>query len=364
MKLKVSKESILDCVQKVQSIVSVRTTLPILQNVLLKADKEKLWLSATDLEVSVRTAIAAEVTRTGATTLPARRILSIFRELPATDIEIESDDKDVTTIRSGPAFYKIIGISEEEFPPLPKFDGGKTYSMDQGLFREMLRNTSYAASTDESRYVLNGVLLSFKGDKLAVVATDGRRMALYEVETEFPKSAEGDMVLPFKTVDELSKTLKDKGPLKIHATENQVAFEFDEMLIVSKLVEGTYPNFRQVIPAQCEERITVEREALLTALRRVSLVSSEKSNSVKLTFSKNRLEVSIITPEVGESRETLDVKYTGKQFSVSFNPEFLMDPLKNLVKDEIYLELTDDLSPGVVKSDIQFVYVLMPMRTS
>jgi len=364
MKLKVNKDTILEALQKVQSIVSIRTTLPILQNILLKADKEQLWLSTTDLEVSVRTGIAAEVSRTGASTLPARRIFSIFKELPANEIEIEVDDKDVATIRSGSSLFKIFGISEDEFPPLPKFEGGKSYTIDQGVFRDMLRNTSYSASSDESRYILNGVLLSFKGDKLTVVATDGRRMALYEHEIEFPKEAEGDLVLPSKTVDELSRTLGDQGPLKIQATENQIAFEFGDMLIVSKLVEGTYPNFRQVIPPHCEERVAIEREALLTALRRASLVASDKSTTVKLTFGKNRLEISVTTPEVGEARESLPVNYSGKQLSIAFNPDFLMDPLRNLVKDEVFIELTDDLSPGVIKSDVPFLYVLMPMRTS
>ena len=364
MKLKVSKDIMLEGLQKIQSVVSVRTTLPILQNILLKAEKDKLWLSATDLEVSVRTGIAAEVSRGGATTLPARRTFGIFRELPASEIEIDVDDKDVATIRCASSYFKILGLSEEEFPPVPKFEGRRTYTMDQAVFKEMLRHTNYAASQDESRYILNGVLLSFKSDKLAVVATDGRRMALFEQEIEFPKDAEADLVLPFKTVDELLKTLRDEGVLKIQAAENQVAFEFDEMLVVSKLVEGTYPNFRQVIPSQCEERIQIEREALLTALRRVSLIASEKSNSVKLTFSKNKLEITAITPEIGEARENLPVNYGGKTLSVAFNPEFLMDPLKILAKDEVSLELTDDLSPGVIKSDIPFLYVLMPMRTS
>ncbi len=364
MKLKVKKDAILEGLQKVQSIVSLRSTLPILQNILLKTDKDKLWLSTTDLEVSVRTGLAAEVSRAGATTLPARRTFSIFRELPSNDIELETDDKDVTTIRCGSSFFKVVGISEDEFPPLPKFEGGRSYKLDQGVFGKMLRNTSYAASTDETRYILNGVLLSFKGDKLAVVATDGRRMALYEQEVEFPKQAEGDMVLPFKTVDELTKTLKEEGALKIQATENQSAFEFDEMLIVSKLVDGTYPNFRQVIPAQCEERIAVEREALLTALKRVSIIASEKSNSVKLSFGKNKLEIVAITPEIGEARETLPINYGGKALSIAFNPEFLMDPLRTLTSDEIFMELTDDLSPGVIKSDNPFLYVLMPMRTT
>lgn len=364
MKLKVSKDLILESLQKVQSVISTRSTLPILSNILFKAEKDKLWISATDLDVSVRTAVEAEVTETGGTTLPARRVLSVFRELPTNDIDIDVDDKDAASIRSGTSFFKLIGISEDEFPPLPKFDGGKVYNIDQGLFRDMLRNTSYAASTDEQRQILSGILLSFKGDKLTVVATDGRRMALMEQELEFPKDFDADLVVPFKTVDELLKTLQDKGNLKIQATKNQIAFEFDNMLVVSKLVEGAYPNFRQVIPAQCAERVTVEREALLTSLRRVAILANEKSNSVKLQFVKNRLEITAITPDIGEAHESMAINYSGKQISIAFNPNFMMDPLKNLISDEVFMELSDDLSPGVIKSNIPFIYVLMPMRTS
>lgn len=372
MKLTVNRNAILEALQKVQSIVSARTTLPILSNVLVQAEDGKLWLSTTDLEVSVRTGMEAKITQTGGTTLPARRVFSIFRELSAEDVEIDVDDKDVASIKCGPSFFKIIGISDDEFPPLPKFQAARTYAMDQGTFREMLRTTGYAASHDETRYVLNGVLLSFKGDKLTVVATDGRRLALTEHEIEFPKEAEADLVLPSKAVDELVKTLVDEGPLKIQVTENQIAFEFavgsgamaSSMLIVSKLIEGTYPNFRQVIPAQSEERVQIEREIFLTSLRRVSLLASEKSNSIKLSLAKNQLEISANTPEVGEAREVMPIKYSGKQLSIAFNPEFLMDPLRHVVSDEIYLELTDELSPGVVKCDVPFLYVLMPMRMS
>lgn len=364
MKLKIAKDALLEGLQKVQPVVSTRTTLPVLQNILFKADKEKLWLSATDLDLSVRAGVAAEVSKAGATTLPARRCAGIFKELPAGDIEIEADDKDQTAIRSGSAFFKIIGISEEEFPPLPKFDGGRTYTLDQRVFRDMLLNVGYAASSDESRLTLNGVLLSFKGDKLSVVATDGRRMALYEQEVEFPKDAEADLIVPAKTVAELSRTLGAEGSLKIHAVNKQAAFEFNDLLVVSKLMEGNYPNFRQVIPAQSEERVKIEREALMTVVRRVALIASEGSNSVRLTFSKNKLEVSATSPEVGEARETLAISYAGKQISVAFNPEFMLDPLKNLVCDEIYLELTDDMSPGVLKCDLPFLYVLMPIRLS
>ena len=364
MKLVVKKDVILEGLQKVQSIVGNRTTLPVLYNILLNAEKETLTLSATDLEVSVRTSVEAKVTRSGGTTLPARRIFSIFRELPMSEIEIDVDDKDTATIRCGASIFKIIGISEDEFPPLPKFQGGKTFSLDQKTLKQMLSSTHYAASSDESRYILNGVLMSFRGDKLTIVATDGRRMAMFEQDVEFAKESEGDWVVPSKAVNELLKTLSDdeKQTVKVHFTENQVAFEFGPMLVVSKLLEGTYPNFRQVIPTQSDERISLEREALLDTVNRVALLVSDKSNSVTLTFGKDKLVVSAVAPEIGEATETMAVKYSGKTITVAFNPGFLMDPLKSLKADEISMSLSDELSPGVIRPDFPFTYVLMPMR--
>jgi DNA polymerase-3 subunit beta len=362
MKLVVNKDVMLEGLQKVQSIVGSRTTLPILYNVYLKAEKDRLTLAATDLEVSVRTSVEAKITRQGGTTLPARRLFSIFRELPANEIELDVDDKDVATIRAGSSVFKIIGISEDEFPPLPNFQGGRQYMLEQNAFRRMLACTHFASSSDESRYILNGVLLSFRGGKLTVVATDGRRMAHFEQDVEFLKEAEGDCVVPNKAVNELLKTLKDAGTLKIHATENQAAFEFDQMLVITKLLEGTYPNFKQVIPSHCEERVTMVREELLAAIRRVALLVSDKSNSVTLSFSKNKLLISAVSPEVGEATESMPVKYTGKDISLSFNPEFLVDPLRGLEGDEVSLEMSDELSAGVLKSTLPFLYVLMPMR--
>ena len=364
MKLKIKKEAIIDGLQKVQSIVNPRTTLPILSNILFRAEKDRLWLSATDLEVSVRASVEAEVLEEGGVTLHARRAFSIFRELSAPEIEIESDDNDLAKINTASSYFKMVGISEDDFPPLPKFDEGNSYSLDQDLFRDMLQKTCYAASTDETRQVLNGVLMSFRNDKLTTVATDGRRLALVEQEVEFPADSEIDLIVPSKTVNELVRTLGDSGTVKVVATQKQVAFDFGEMLVVSRLIEGTYPNYRQVVPASSDQRVPVEREALLAAVRRAALMTTDQSRSVKLKFGKNKLEVITETPEVGEARETLPIKYAEKEISVAFNPEFLVDPLRNLESDEIFMEITDELSPGVIKADVPFLYVLMPMRVS
>jgi DNA polymerase III subunit beta len=362
MKIKVTKTSLLNGLQTVQNVVSSRSTLPILSNVMITADKAETWLTTTDLDITIRSRIETEVTKPGSTTLPVRRLASIVRELSDQPIDIEVDDKDVAKLECNESFFKIIGLSEDEFPPVPKAESKHSYSIDQGVFREMMKKTAYAASTDETRHVLNGVLLSFKAGKLTMVATDGRRLAMVEHEVEIPKDTELDMILPNKTVAELMHVLKDEGELKIYGKENQIMFEMKDSLVASKLVEGTFPNYRQVIPSQSEERITVERESLLTAIRRVSMVTSDKSNAMKLTFGKNKLVVTMTTPDVGEARETLPIKYNGKEIVVAFNPEFMMDPLRNLANDEVILEITDELSPGVIKCDIPFLYVLMPMR--
>jgi DNA polymerase-3 subunit beta len=362
MKFSVSKDKLLEGLSIVQNVVSTRTTLPILSNVLLQASEGQIRLTTTDLDVGVRGSVEAQVERSGATTLPARRLFSIVRELPAAEIYVDVDSKNLASIRSGPSYFKILGLPEEEFPPLPRFDDAKLFTIAQKDLKDGLKKTSYAISTDETRYVLNGTLFSFKDNKLTLVATDGRRLALVDLELEFPRSQEIDVIVPTKAVTELQRLVKDEGDVKVSIGENQIAFEINQTLLVSKLIEGNYPNYRQVIPSEAKERVTLERETLLNAVRRVALLASEKSNSVKLSFSKGNIDIVATTPEVGEARESLVAMYKGREFSIAFNPEFLMAPLRNLSTDEVYLDLIDEMSPGVIKIAGPFLYVLMPMR--
>ena len=364
MKIKVNKEAIIDGLQKVQSVINPRNALPVLANVLFKAEKGKLELTATDMSLTVRATLPADVLEPGATTLPAKRIFGVFRELSVEEAELEVNPDNIAFIHAGSSYFRINGISEADYPALPEMTDAKVFTCEQAAFRNMLRLTSYAASTDANRPLLNGVLLSFKGGKLSVVATDSRRLALVDHELEFPADAGMDLIVPLKTVEELLRTLSDSGPLKILATPKQIAFEFDGILIVSKLVEGSYPNFRQVIPHANGERVALERETFLTAVRRTSQLVSDAVSGVKLTFTRNRLEILAAAAEIGEARETMDVKYNGPDIAISFNPAFVMDPLKALTTDEVFLDLQDDTSPGILRSTISFVYVLMPIRVS
>lgn len=369
MNLTISKEQILAGLQAVQNVVGARTTLPILSNVLLRAEKDHVEFTATDLDVTVVCAVEAKVKKAGGTTVPVKKLFGIVRELNGSEIEMETDEKNVTVIRCGPSYYKIHGLSAEEFPPLPKFKDDKKVSLQQETIKAMMRKTAFAVSTDESRYVLNGIFLSLKDNKMTMVATDGRRLALADEEADISEKSSGEFIVPAKAVGELNRLLQEKGQAEIKFGDNQASFSLKDekgfsVLLITKLIEGNYPNYKQVIPTETKERVALAREEFLHALKRAEIMTSEKANSVKLSFGKNSLSITANTPEVGEARESLAVNYKGKEMAIAFNPRYLIDALGALGEDEVFFELIDELSPGVLKINGPFLYVVMPMRLS
>jgi DNA polymerase III subunit beta len=369
MNLTISKEQIMNGLQAVQNVVSTRTTLPILSNVLLRADGERLEFTATDLDVTISCGVEAKVKKPGASTVPVKKLFGIVRELSNAEIDLEVDEKHVCIVRSGPSFYKINGLSADEFPPLPKFKEEKKVALPQETVKRMMKKTSFAISTDESRYVLNGIFFSLKDHKMTMVATDGRRLALVDEEVDVSEPSQGEFIVPAKAVNELNRLLQDKGEVELRYAENQASFTLKDdkgigVLIITKLIEGNYPNYRQVIPGETKERIALGREEFMHALRRAEIMTSEKSNSVKLNFGKNKLEITANSPEVGEAKESLAINYKGKEMAIAFNPKYMIDPLTALPDDEVFLELIDELSPGVLKINGPFLYVVMPMRLS
>lgn len=367
MKLSISKEQLILGLQAVQNIVSTRTTLPVLSNVLLRASGERLDLTATDLDVSISTAVAATVEQPGAVTLPAKKLFAIVRELPAPQVELEVDDKNHVRIVAGSSFYKIHGVAAEEFPNISTFAESRRVTIAQDKLKNLLRRTAIAISNDESRFVLNGIFFSFKDHNVTMVATDGRRLALAEEEVDVPASSQGEFIVPSKAINELTRLLGTQHEVEIRFTQNQVGFTIQhgnglDTVLISKLIEGNYPNYRQVIPTEMKQRITLVREEFQQALHRAEMMTSDKSNSVKLSFGKNRLEITANTPDVGESREVIAINYQGPDLAIAFNPAYAMDPLKAVDNDEVFLELIDELSPGLIKINGPFLYVLMPMR--
>ena len=364
MKFIITKENFLSGLSQVLNVVNSRVTLPILSNVLIEAREGELVLTTTDLDVGIVGRVEAEVARTGTITLPARKLATIIRELPDAEISVSADKENVASVRCGPSFFKILGLGADEFPPLTDPENASEFKLSQSTLKDGLKKTSYGISTDETRYVLNGIFHSFKEAKLTLVATDGRRLALAEYDVEFPDSQDTDFILPTKAVNELQRLLADTGDVRIKVGPSQVVFELNKNVLYSKLIDGTYPNFRQVIPGPANHRITFDREIFLHSIQRVSILSSDKASTVKMQFGDAEVKISAASADVGEAEESIPVKYSGKPMNIAFNPDYLMAPLRNLDSDEVHLDLIDELNPGVIKTNEPFLYVIMPMRTA
>ena len=369
MKFQVAQSKLLAALKLSQSVTSTRTTLPILGNVLIKCNGSAVHMTTTDLDVALRCETAASIKKSGATTLPARRLLQIVGELPSGDINFDVDSKDVVSIEHGNCFFKILGLPEQEFPPFPDFSNAKVYSITQADLKNALTRVHYAMSTDETRYVLNGAYFLFQENGLTIVSTDGRRLATVEIPMSISANDARRVIVPSKAIFALLRLLDGTDNVEVKLNDSQVSFELNGRFLASKLIEGNYPNYNQVIPKESPIRLTLNREALQKTIHRVALLTSEKSSSLRLSLEKNSLTISALTPEVGEAKETVDVKYSGVAFSIGFNPAFILEPLKNLTEDEVHLDLIDEMSPGVLRTDTadgqpKFLYVLMPMRLS
>lgn len=374
MKFKINKEHFATGLRQVANVVSSKPPMPVLNNVLIKAEADKILLTTTNLDLGIRCAIKAEVETEGDITLPVKTLVGLVNAAPRQEITIESTDGATAKMCSGAFTGTINGLKAEDFQPLPNFEGQHSYELGPQELMGMLRSVSYAQSTDENRYILNSVFFNFAEGKLSLVATDGRRLALISREMKIDREDEGSIILPAKTVAELEKLLSQGKTVKISFNDRQVAFDIsvDEqsesnglvgsVYLVSKIVEGSYPNYKQVIPKEAEQRIKVERELMLETVKRVKLVTSDKQNSVKLKISENCLEISAQSSDLGSAREPIEVEYSGPEVTIGFNPDFLLSPLSNLTKDEVYFEFKDEMSPGVFKTLDNFLCVVMPLR--
>jgi DNA polymerase-3 subunit beta len=374
MKFKINRDHFANGLAQVLNVVGSKATMPILSNVLIEAEKDQISLSTTNLDLGIRCKIKAEIKEGGSVTLPVKRLATIVRELPSVDVTFDGSPNHQVKLTSGGSTFKIMGIGKDEFPPLPEFGDEKAYTLDQSELVSMLRSVSYAQSTDETRYILNGVYFNFRDEKLTLVATDGRRLALIAKEMEVPAANAGAIILPAKTVSELNRLLDKGTKVKINFNERRAAFQIstdkdtsgliDHVYLYSKVVEGNYPNYQQVVPKETHQRIKLERELLLQCVHRTQLICSEKANSVKIKISSNLLEIFAASSDFGEAHESMAIGYNGPDLQVAFNPAFLMDPLKALTKDEVFFEVKDEVSPGVFKTLESFICVIMPVRLS
>lgn len=364
MKIKIIRSKFIEGLKKVQNIVAGKGSLQIIQNAMLEANDGKLSLVTTDMDISIKSTVDCEVVEAGATTLPVKLLFSTISSCAEGMVELETDFQERARISAGSAAFKLSGMNVADFPALPSTENAFAYELPQATLREMLRKTSYAVSQDETRKTLKGVLMSFKDGKLTMVATDGRRLALVEHEIEFPAAAEKDIILPSKVVSELQRSLSGDGEVKITIEKTQVAFNLGETQIYSKLLDEIYPNYRQVIPQSCSQKIEVDRKLLLDAIDRASVMMMEESSSTRLTFDSNQLLVSSVAADIGEAKDIVPIKYSGEKIEIVFNPSYVKDPLKAIDEDEITIELNNGSSPAIIRCSVPFLYVMMPLRVN
>lgn len=367
MNITITKDNLQTGLQTVLSAIGTRSALPILSNVLMSAEKDYLELTASDLDLTITSSVKAQVSEEGKTTLPARRLFQIVKELPNQELKVESGKDDKCKIECGSIKVRLYGLPAADYPQLRSIKEDKRVVLKQDKFKELITKTSFAASQEEGRYLLNGVYMEFQEHNIVVVATDGRRLSLVEEEFDVPENCKGGINIPARIVNEVVRMLKDSGDIEIVIADNFLRFQIMDgenppTKIYSKLIEGTFPNYRQVVPKESKYRIEINREEFLFALKRAELVTSERQSSVKLNFKENSLTLTTNTPDIGDFSETIAVRFNGENFAIAFNPAYLIEPLSVLKEDTIYFELTDHMSPGVIKINGPFLYVVMPMR--
>ncbi len=376
MQIICSKEELFKGVQSVQLAVSGKNVLPILNNILIESDSTSsgsATLIATDLETGIKCTILAEVKETGSITVPSKKFFDITRELPSNrDIEIYSKKNNELIITCDKINFKIMGMPKDEFPVLPEISKANTFDINQGVLKEAIKKTSFAVSNDETRYVLNGLCIQGNGSKIEIIATDGRRLAMVsELEVGKISGKKINVIVPSKAISQLNHIIGDNEEAKIHVmvSENQVCFKSDKTVLVSRLIEGHFPNYEQVIPKSSQIDVIVNTAELLSAIKRVSLLSSERSEAVKISIQKGKMIISSSTQGVGEASEEIELSYKGDDFEAAYNPFYIIDVLKNIDSDEIVLQLTNSLSPGIIKPNVkkdgvpyEYLTVIMPMR--
>ncbi len=363
MKFKVKKETLLSGIQTVQNVITTKSALPILSHILIEAQSGNLRLIATDLDIGISCVIPVDMEEGGAITIPAKRFSDIIKELPGDEISINTKKNNQVVIETEVCQFKIMGLNPEEFPKLPEFKDKEAIKLDYITLKEMLSLTSFAVSFDETRYILNGILFKIHKNSLTLVATDGKRLAIIEKKLKHDTNKDIHIIIPVKTIQELNRNLQGDGELSLVLSNNQILFDLGKLLIVSRLIEGEFPDYQQVIPAASEYKMGINREEFLLVVKRAALLSTPDYQAVRLEVFKNKLVVSKSTPDVGEFREEAGVEYTGKEIAIGFNPNYLIDVLKNLSGEKVYLELIDSEKPGVIRAD-GYIYIVLPMRLS
>ena len=362
MKFTVKREKLAKALQKVGSIIGSRSMLPVLSNILIECRDNTLRLDSTDLEMRISTSIECESESNGITTVPAKKLAALVSRFTSEDVLFDIDENNHIRIECGTGRFTLLGLPGEEFPGAVEINVQKTIKVEESVFKAMLNSITYAVSPDDSRKVLTGILMSTQGNMLTMVATDGKRLALNERTVESINGEDGECIVPLKAANEARRTIDGGDFVEIQIGEKQCRFIGQNYTLTSKLIDGNYPNFRQVIPSEFKRVVEVPTEPLLQKIEMVSQVLSDSSSYVVLSFADNTLTIKGSSSEVGEGSDSMAVEFAFEPIDVSFNPGFLSDPLKVVGIPAVTLKMNDPFNQVAIEGGNGFIYVIMPIR--
>jgi DNA polymerase III subunit beta len=368
MKLTITREQLQEGLVAVAASVPAKTTLPILSNILLEATKDGIRLSGTDLDISVSTTVMASVDQEGAITLPARKLVEIIRELPSAAIRLTASGEQRVSIECGRSRFRLLGLPREEFPAFPsvKFEGGWRTSSRE--LQKLIGHVAFAASTEESRPILNGVLWELRPERMRMVATNGHRLARMDVPTsETQGASQADLIVPPKALEQIRRLFGTEETVEIARNENHLGFRTGSTQVFTRLIEGPYPNYEQVIPRENDKAATADKAALTSALRRMSIVASDQTHRIRMAFANGSCKLSVQTPDLGEAQEELNVSYEGDPLEIGFNAAYLLEILKYIPTDEVRMtfkapERAATCEPVGWDDPASYLALVMPLR--
>lgn len=367
MRLTISREKLQEGLAAVTASIPVKTTLPVLANILLETTDRGIRLSGTDLDIAVTTEVSADIEAPGAVTIPAKKLSEIARELPPSPVKMAAIGEQRITLECGRSRFKLLGLPRDEFPTFPNVKFADSWRVHSGDLQKLISHTSFAVSTEESRPILNGVLWELKSDRMAMVATNGHRLARMEIPVESSSGLPQDLIIPPKALEQVKRLFPAEEELEIARGENHIGFRSPFTSVFTRLIEGPYPNYELVIPRDNDRVAVIDKAALVSALKRMSVVASDQTHRIRLSFNSGMLKFSVQTPDLGEAQDELPIRYAGDQLDIGFNASYLLEILRYLPTDEVKLtfkapERAATLEPEGWSDSANYLCLVMPLR--
>jgi DNA polymerase III subunit beta len=367
MRFTISREKLQEGLTAVAATVPAKTTLPVLANILIETTDKGIRLSGTDLDIAVSTEVSADVDAQGAITIPAKKLAEIARELPPNPVKIASSGEQRVTLDCGRSHFKILGLPKDEFPSFPAVKFKDSWRVRAGELRKLIDHVAFAVSTEESRPILNGVLWELRAELMRMVATNGHRLAKMEVPIATAGAPSSDLIVPPKALEQIRRLFPEDEELEIARGDNHLGFRSPFTSVFTRLIEGPYPNYQQVIPKDNDKYAIADKVALTSALKRMSVIASDQTHRIRLSFNQALLRFSVQTPDLGEATDELPVRYTGDPLDIGFNANYLLEILRYMPTDEVKLtfkapERAATLEPEGWSDPASYLTLVMPLR--